>query len=96
MSTTTIHLPEDLKARIAAAKRAGTSTHGFILEDIAEKAEQAERHADFDAVSVIAVSLLPGRRFRGRRCAVIWKSVSLARRQSARPPASWHAEYVAH
>jgi predicted DNA-binding protein len=31
MSTTTIRLPEALKARItAAAKRAGTSTHGFI------------------------------------------------------------------
>jgi predicted transcriptional regulator len=52
MSTTTIRLPEDLKARItAAAKRAGTSTHGFILEAIAEKAEQEERRADFDAVA---------------------------------------------
>jgi predicted transcriptional regulator len=52
MSTTTIRLPEDLKARItAAAKRAGTSTHGFILEAIAEKAEQEERRADFDEVA---------------------------------------------
>ena len=52
MSTTTIRLPEDLKARItAAAKRAGTSTHAFILEAIAEKAEQEERRADFDAVA---------------------------------------------
>lgn len=52
MSTTTIRLPEDLKARVAAAaKRAGTSTHGFILEAIAEKAEQEDRRADFDAVA---------------------------------------------
>lgn len=52
MSTTTIRLPDDLKARIsAAAKQAGTTTHAFILEAIAEKAEQAERRADFDAVA---------------------------------------------
>lgn len=50
MSTTTIRLPEELKARIArAAERAGTSPHNFILEAIAEKAEQAERRADFHA-----------------------------------------------
>lgn len=50
MSTTTIRLPDDLKVRIAtAAKRAGTTAHGFILEAIAEKTEQAERRADFDA-----------------------------------------------
>ena len=48
MSTTTIRLPEDLKARVAAAaKRAGTTSHSFILEAIAEKADQAERRADF-------------------------------------------------
>ena len=52
MSTTTIRLPDDLKARIsAAAKQAGTTTHAFILDAIAEKAEQAERRADFDAVA---------------------------------------------
>jgi len=52
MSTTTIRLPDDLKARVAAAaKQAGTTTHGFILEAIAEKAEQAERQADFDALA---------------------------------------------
>jgi len=50
MSTTTIRLPEDLKSRVsAAAKRAGTTTHGFILEAIAEKAEQEERRTAFDA-----------------------------------------------
>lgn len=50
MSTTTIRLTEDLKARIAkAAEAAGTTSHNFILEAIAEKAEQAERRADFHA-----------------------------------------------
>ncbi|MCE5182730.1 MAG: CopG family transcriptional regulator [Betaproteobacteria bacterium] len=52
MSTTTIRMPEDLKARVAAAaKRAGTSAHGFILEAIAEKTEQEDLRADFDAVA---------------------------------------------
>ena len=49
MSTTTIRLPEDLKARVAsAAKRAGTTTHAFILEAIAERTAQEERQAEFD------------------------------------------------
>ena len=52
MPTTTIRLPDELKARIAtAAKHAGTTPHGFILEAIAEKTEQAERRADFDTVA---------------------------------------------
>jgi predicted transcriptional regulator len=52
MSTTTIRLPDDLKARVAAAaKDAGTTPHAFILEAIAEKTERAERRADFDAVA---------------------------------------------
>lgn len=52
MSTTTIRLPEDLKARVAAAaERTGTTAHSFILEAIAEKADQAERRADFHAVA---------------------------------------------
>ena len=52
MSTTRIRLPEDLKARVAAAaERAGTTAHSFILEAIAEKAEQAERRADFQDVA---------------------------------------------
>ena len=50
MSTTTIRLPDALKARIAeAAERAGTTSHNFILEAIAEKADLAERRAAFDA-----------------------------------------------
>lgn len=50
MSTTTIRLPENLKARVAAAaKRSGTTTHGFILDAIAEKAKQEDLRAAFDA-----------------------------------------------
>lgn len=50
MSTTTIRLPDELKARIAAAaERAGTTPHSFILEAITEKAELDERRADFNA-----------------------------------------------
>lgn len=52
MSTTTIRLPEELKARIAqAAKAAGTTSHNFILEAIAEKAELAEQRAAFHALA---------------------------------------------
>ena len=52
MSTTTIRLPEELKARVAAAaERAGTSPHSYILEAIAEKAEQDERRRSFDDVA---------------------------------------------
>ncbi|EIL93187.1 MULTISPECIES: ribbon-helix-helix protein, CopG family [Rhodanobacter] len=48
MSTTTIRLPDELKARVAeAAAQAGTTSHNFILEAIAEKADAAERRADF-------------------------------------------------
>jgi predicted transcriptional regulator len=52
MSTTTIRLPEALKARVAAvAKRAGTTAHSFILEAIAEKADEEERRADLHEVA---------------------------------------------
>lgn len=48
MSTTTIRLPEDLKARVKeAAERAGTTPHNFILEAIAEKTAQEAARADF-------------------------------------------------
>ena len=48
MSTTTIRLPQELKKRIArAAQRAGTTAHSFILEALAEKTDQAERHLAF-------------------------------------------------
>ena len=51
MPTTTIRLPEALKARVAAAaERAGTTSHHFILEAIAEKVDlEARRGAFHDA-----------------------------------------------
>lgn len=50
MSTTTIRLPDELKARVAeAAHRAGTTPHNFMLEAVAEKTDQAERREDFHA-----------------------------------------------
>jgi predicted transcriptional regulator len=49
MATTTIRLPDALKARIAsAAERAGKTSHSFILEAIAEKVELEERRSDLD------------------------------------------------
>ena len=48
MSTTTIRLDEDLKARIAAsAERTGKTPQAFILEAIAQTVEQAERDHAF-------------------------------------------------
>jgi predicted transcriptional regulator len=52
MSTTTIRLPQPLKARVArAAKRAGTTAHNYILEAVAERAEHDERRAEFEEVA---------------------------------------------
>jgi predicted transcriptional regulator len=52
MSTTTIRLPDELKARVAeAAEQSGTTSHNFILEAIAEKVDMVERRGDFDAVA---------------------------------------------
>jgi predicted transcriptional regulator len=49
-ATTTIRLPDELKARIAiAAERAGKTPHSFIIEAIVEKAELEERRAGLDA-----------------------------------------------
>ena len=49
MTTTTIRMPQDLKARITkAVKRSGTTTHGFILEAIAEKVGKEELRSDFE------------------------------------------------
>ncbi|HJV02313.1 MAG TPA: CopG family transcriptional regulator [Burkholderiaceae bacterium] len=48
MSTTTIRLSEELKARIAAAaEQAGQSAQNFMLEAIVEKTEMEERRAQF-------------------------------------------------
>ena len=52
MSTTTIRLPDELKARISrAAERAGTTAHSFILSAIEDKADQEERRNDFHDVA---------------------------------------------
>ena len=52
MSTTTIRLEDDLKARIAAAaERAGKTAHAFIVEAIAHTVEQAEIDAAFHHVA---------------------------------------------
>lgn len=43
MSTTTIRIEEELKARIAAAAaRSGRSSHAFILEALSEMVERSE------------------------------------------------------
>lgn len=48
MSTTTIRLSDELKARIArAAEHSGTTPHGFILGALEEKVGEAERRHDF-------------------------------------------------
>ena len=44
MSTTTIRMDDDLKARMAeAAARAGKTAHGFILDAIAQTVGQSEQ-----------------------------------------------------
>jgi predicted transcriptional regulator len=44
MPTTTPRMPEDLKERVSrAAERAGTNSHAFILEAVAEKVDESER-----------------------------------------------------
>lgn len=52
MPTTTIRIPEELKATVvAAAERSGTSTHNFILEAILEKTELDNLQVNFDLVA---------------------------------------------
>jgi predicted transcriptional regulator len=48
MATTTIRIDEALKARIsAAAERAGTTAHAFILDAVEQRVEQTELDDDF-------------------------------------------------
>ena len=48
MSTTTIRIEDDLKARVAtAAERTGKTPHAFILEAIVQTVEQTELDDDF-------------------------------------------------
>ena len=52
MSTTTIRIDDELKARVAeAAERAGKTAHGFILDAISLTVEQSERTDDFHRVA---------------------------------------------
>lgn len=48
MSTTTIRLPDELRARIAKlAEKSGTTAHGIMLDAIAQKVEEEELRALF-------------------------------------------------
>ena len=52
MSTTTIRIEDDLKARVAtAAAQAGKTAHAFILDAIAQTVEQVELDNAFHAVA---------------------------------------------
>lgn len=52
MSTTTVRIEDELKARVvAAAERAGKTPHAFIVEAVARSVEQAELDADFHRVA---------------------------------------------
>ncbi len=52
MTTTTIRIEEDLKARVAAAaESSGKTAHAFILDAIAQTVEQVELDADFQRVA---------------------------------------------
>jgi predicted transcriptional regulator len=52
MSTTTIRLEGDLKARVAeAAERTGKTSHAFILDAIAQTVEQVELEEEFHRVA---------------------------------------------
>ena len=52
MTTTTIRLEDDLKARVAvAAEREGKTAHAFILDAIAQTVEQAELDEAFRRVA---------------------------------------------
>jgi len=51
MSTATIRIDDDLKARVAtAAERAGTTPHAFIIDAIAQTVEQAELEEEFHRI----------------------------------------------
>ena len=52
MSTTTIRIEDDLKARLAAAaQQLGKSSHAFIVEALAQTVAQVEADAAFDALA---------------------------------------------
>ena len=48
MNTTTIRLPEELKARVAKlAKQAGVSAHSYIVQAVEREAQRNEARAEF-------------------------------------------------
>lgn len=52
MSTTTIRIEDDLKARIAAAAAlTGRTPHAFILDAVSRTVEQVEVDAEFDRLA---------------------------------------------
>jgi len=52
MPTTTIRIEDELKARLAAAaERAGMTTHAFILDALAQSADQAELDHEFNQLA---------------------------------------------
>jgi predicted transcriptional regulator len=52
MTTTTIRIEDDLKARVAAAaQRTGKTAHAFILDAIAKTVEQTELDDEFHRVA---------------------------------------------
>jgi predicted transcriptional regulator len=52
MTTTTIRIEDELKARVAAAaERAGQTAHAFILDAIAQTVERAELDEEFHRVA---------------------------------------------
>lgn len=52
MTTTTIRIDDDLKARIAtAAERAGKTSHAFMVDAIARATEDEERAGEFQGVA---------------------------------------------
>ncbi len=52
MSTTTIRIEDELKARVAAAaEQMGKSAHAFIVDALAERVEQVEQDAAFQVMA---------------------------------------------
>lgn len=64
MSTTSLKLPPELKARAAAAaKRRGISAHAFMIEAIDQATDAAEKRASFiaDAAAARRAALRSGK-----------------------------------
>lgn len=84
MTTTTIRIEEDLKARVAAAaERAGKSAHAFIVDAIAQTVEQSEQD---DALHQVADARWAGVMAHGRT--VAWDDAKVyleARARGERP-----------